>query len=429
MPGQKGRDIINCMRWSRAGWPARSRTDRLVAGVCGGLGARLGINTAVVRIAFVALALAWVGLPAYLLAWLLLPLSDDGYYSDGGRSGGGRSPHMSAVTTAGAAAVRGTGMAMIVLGMVLLARHLEITLPDSVIWPALCVGLGLGVVLWRVQPTAGDVRTFVRVAAGAANAPVSTGDFGTSVRVVAGTVLLVLGGGIVAATNLSLSDLRDGLLSAGLVVGGLTLILGPWIGVLVRDRRDERQRRVRADERATVAAHLHDSVLQTLALMQQTDDPARLTALARRQERELRDWLYGGVAEPGATTTVQAAVQRMAGTLEEHHDVVIDVVTVGNMPLDDQTETLVAAAGEAMTNAARWSGCATVSVYVETTPQAVEIFVRDRGVGFDPAAVDGDRHGIRDSIRGRLNRIGGYCEINSAPAGGTEMHLRLDRAN
>ncbi|MYI14415.1 MAG: hypothetical protein F4108_01595 [Acidimicrobiaceae bacterium] len=221
--------------------------------------------------------------------------------------------------------------------------------------------------------------------------------------------------------------MRDGLLSGGLVVGGLALILGPWMMVLLRDRREERRRRIRADERAEMAAHLHDSVLQTLSLVQRSDDPARMAALARRQERELRGWLYGGGSEPDAAT-VRAAVERLAGVVEDRHGVVMDVVAVGDAPLDSATESLVAAAGEAMTNAARWSGSPTVSVFVEATEQAVDVFVRDRGVGFDPEEVDGDSRGIRDSIRGRLDRVGGRCDINSAPGQGTEVRLHLARS-
>ena len=142
-----------------------------------------------------------------------------------------------------------------------------------------------------------------------------------------------------------------------------------------------------------MAAHLHDSVLQTLALVQRADDPSRMAALARRQERELRGWLYGGGSEPNQAT-VRAAVEHLAGVIEDRHGVVMDVVAVGDAPLDPAMESLVAAAGEAMTNAARWSGCPTVSVYVEATPQGVDVFVRDRGAGFDPQAVDGDSRGI-----------------------------------
>ena len=299
-------------------------------------------------------------------------------------------------------------MALIVVGTVLLVRHLGVALPDTVIWPALCVAFGLGIVVWRVQPAAGLDRT-------------------VAMRIAAGTILLALGIGVIAATNLSLSAVRDGLLSGGLVVGGLALIMGPWVAVLVRDRREERQRRIRADERAEMAAHLHDSVLQTLALVQRADDPARMAALARRQERELRGWLYGGGSEPNQAT-VRAAVEHLAGVIEDRHGVVMDVVAVGDAPLDPAMESLVAAAGEAMTNAARWSGCPTVSVYVEATPQGVDVFVRDRGAGFDPQVVDGDSRGIRDSIRGRLDRVGGRCEITSSKDHGTEVRLHVARS-
>ena len=399
MPGRGCRVIISPMAPTRAGWPVRSRSDRVIAGVCGGVGTRLGIDATIVRIAFVALALAWVGVPLYLLAWILLPQSPT---TAVGPEPAGAEPQARTVTR------RAAGMALIVLGTVLLVRHLGVALPDTVIWPALCVAFGLGIVVWRAQPAAGLDR---RVA----------------VRIAAGTILLALGIGAIAATNLSLSAVRDGLLSGGLVVGGLALIMGPWVAVLVRDRREERQRRIRADERAEMAAHLHDSVLQTLALVQRADDPARMAALARRQERELRGWLYGGGAEPDPAT-VRAAVEHVAGVVEDRHGVVMDVVAVGDTPLDPSTESLVAAAGEAMTNAARWSGCATVSVYLEATPQGVELFVRDRGAGFDPEAVDGDSRGIRDSIRGRLDRVGGRCEITSSKGHGTEVRLHLARS-
>ena len=383
---------------TRAGWPARSRSDRVIAGVCGGVGTRLGIDATIVRIAFVALALAWVGVPLYLVGWILLPQA--AAPTDGMEPAGAALP-------ARTAARRAAGMALIVAGTALLVRHLGVALPDTVIWPALCVAFGLGIVVWRVQPAAGLDRT-------------------VAVRIAAGTILLALGIGVIAAANLSLSAVRDGLLSGGLVLGGLALILGPWVAVLVRDRRDERQRRIRADERAEMAVHLHDSVLQTLALVQRSDDPGRMAALARRQERELRGWLYGSGSEPNPAT-VRAAVEHLAGVVEDRHAVMMDVVAVGDAPLDSATESLVAAAGEAMTNAARWSGCSTVSVYLEATPVGVDLFVRDRGAGFDPEAVDDDSRGIRDSIRGRLDRVGGRCEITSSAGHGTEVRLHLAR--
>ena len=398
MPPRCHRVIICPMAPTRTGWPVRSRSDRVIAGVCSGVGARLGIDTTIVRIAFVALALAWVGVPLYMLGWILLPQA-------AGPPAAAES--IDAAPAARTAARRAAGMALIVIGTVLLIRHFGLALPDTLVWPALCVAFGVGIVVWRVQPASGIGRA-------------------AAMRIAAGTILLALGIGAIAATNLSLSTVRDGLLSGGLVVGGLALIGGPWVAVLLRDRREERQRRIRADERAEMAAHLHDSVLQTLALVQRSDDPARMAALARRQERELRGWLYGGGSEPDAAT-VRAAVERLAGVVEDRHGVVMDVVAVGDAPLDSATESLVAAAGEAMTNAARWSDSPTVSVFVEATEQAVDVFVRDRGVGFDLEAVDEDSRGIRDSIRGRLARVGGSCEITSSKGHGTEVRLHLTR--
>ena len=382
------------MIWRRSALPARSDRDRIIAGVCGGISDRLGVDVTIVRVAFVALTLAWVGIPIYLLAWLLFPRAT----ADG--------PPAVAVP-AGTVMRRALGLVLTALGAVLLARHLQVTLPDAFIWPALCVAFGVGVVVWRVQPVASVGRAF-------------------AIRMAGGTILVAFGIGVLVAANVSLGVVLDGLLSTVLVVGGLALILGPWVAVLMRDRRAERQQRIRADERAEVAAHLHDSVLQTLALVQRSDDPAHMSALARRQERELRGWLYDDKYGP-QQTTVKVALEHLAGVVEDRHGAMIDVVVVGDTRLDAAMESLVAATGEAMTNAARWSGQSDVGVYVEVTDTEVEVFVRDRGVGFDPEAVGEEHHGIRDSIQGRLQRVGGDCEIISSPGQGTEVRLCLSR--
>ena len=382
------------MIWRRSVLPARSDRDRIIAGVCGGISDRLGVDVTIVRVAFVALTLAWVGIPIYLLAWLLFPRAT----ADG--------PPAVAVP-AGTVMRRALGLVLTALGAVLLARHLQVTLPDAFIWPALCVAFGVGVVVWRVQPVASVGRAF-------------------AIRMAGGTILVAFGIGVLVAANVSLGVVLDGLLSTVLVVGGLALILGPWVAVLLRDRRAERQQRIRADERAEVAAHLHDSVLQTLALVQRSDDPAHMSALARRQERELRGWLYDDKYGP-QQTTVKVALEHLAGVVEDRHGAMIDVVVVGDTKLDAAMESLVAATGEAMTNAARWSGQSNIGVYVEATDSQVEVFVRDRGVGFDPEAVGDDHHGIRDSIQGRLQRVGGDCEIISSPGQGTEVRLCLSR--
>ncbi|MCQ3807544.1 MAG: PspC domain-containing protein [Acidimicrobiaceae bacterium] len=380
--------------------PARSDRNRIIAGVCGGISERLGIDVTLIRLAFVVFTLAWVGVPVYLLAWLLLP-----------RAAPGGPP--AADVPASTVTRRALGLVLAALGTVLLARHLRVTLPDAYIWPALCAALGVGVVVWRVQPIAAVGRAF-------------------AVRMASGTILVAFGIGVLVAANLSLWVVLDGLLSTVLVMGGLTLILGPWVAVLVRDRRAERQQRIRADARAEVAAHLHDSVLQTLALVQRSDDPAHMSALARHQERELRGWLYGErygeKYGPGPQrATLKVAVEHLAGVVEDRHGSVIDVVVVGDATLDAATESLVAATGEAMTNAARWSGQSDIGVFAEATDGQVEVFVRDRGVGFDPETVGDDHHGIRDSIRGRLQRVGGECEIISSPGQGTEVRLCVPR--
>jgi signal transduction histidine kinase len=206
-----------------------------------------------------------------------------------------------------------------------------------------------------------------------------------------------------------------------------TLILAPWWIRLVRGLADERAERVRSQERAELAAHLHDSVLQTLALMQrQAENPRDVAALARRQERELRAWLNGG--RPfGERSTFAAALELAAAEAEEAHGVPVDVVAVGDGPLVDEAEALVAAAREAIVNAAKF-GAGSVSVYAEAGDEEVEVFVRDRGPGFDVDAVPADRRGVRESIVGRMERHGGTALIHSVPGEGTEVELRLRRS-
>ncbi len=188
----------------------------------------------------------------------------------------------------------------------------------------------------------------------------------------------------------------------------------------------ERAERVRSDERAEMAAHLHDSVLQTLALIQRrAADAGEVTTLARRQERELRSWLYGERA--AAAESLAAAVAVVAAEVEESYPITVDVVTVGDRSLDDRGAALVAATREALINAAKWSGATEVSVYAEAGAGGLAVFVRDRGAGFDPAGVDGSRRGIADSIVGRMERHGGSAAIRSAPGQGTEVEMRMEQ--
>lgn len=175
-----------------------------------------------------------------------------------------------------------------------------------------------------------------------------------------------------------------------------------------------------------MGAHLHDSVLQTLALVQKrADDPRAVAALARTQERELRAWLAG---REGGHERLAAALEELASEVEQSHGVPVEVVVVGDRELDHRGEALVAASREAMINAAKFGGGSTVDVYAEASDDEVQVYVRDRGPGFEPDAVPADRRGVRESIVGRMDRHGGRAAIHSAPGSGTEVELTLPGA-
>jgi signal transduction histidine kinase len=205
---------------------------------------------------------------------------------------------------------------------------------------------------------------------------------------------------------------------------GLGLVAGPFVVRLVRQRDDERRERVVQQQQADVAAHLHDSVLQTLALIQRrAQDPRAVVALARAQERDLRSWLFERTDPAGGT--VRSELDRAAGEVEATHGVPVEVVVVGDRPVDDALRAAVRAAREAMVNAARHSGADVVDVYAECGEEAVEVFVRDRGTGFDPGAVPADRMGLSGSVVGRMARHGGSARVRSAPGEGTEVALTV----
>ena len=211
---------------------------------------------------------------------------------------------------------------------------------------------------------------------------------------------------------------------ATLITGaGLLLLFGPWIWRLAGDLTRERRERIRSEERAEMAAHLHDSVLQTLSLIQRSSEPDEMSMLARAQERELRSWLYG--AGPAGGDRLGAALGAAASRIEADHRVPIEVVTTGDDPeMTEPLQALVQAAGEAMTNAAKHSGAAQISVYAEAGEQGVEVWVSDQGSGFDPDDIPKERLGIRESIVARMGRAGGTAEISSTDEG-TEVHLTI----
>ena len=378
---------------------ARAVPGRALAGVAQGLARQTGLPVLAVRLAFVLLTVAGgSGAAAYAVLWLMLPQEQGVEAPDDGR----RQRVLQALLLLAVVAV-GVGA---VLGLVPSGRAV---LPLA----AAVVGVAL---VWQQA----DLVQRRRWRLSASGAP------GTALRLVLGALLLV--GGLVGflASRGQLAVARAGLLSTVVVVVGLALLSSPWWFALTADLREERRQRIRSQERAEVAAHLHDSVLQTLALIQRAAaSPEEVARLARSQERELRGWLYGSRAGEG---TLSAALAQVAEDVEQAHRLPVEVVVVGDAPLDERLSALVAATREAVVNAARHAGAPVVDVYAEVEPTAVSVFVRDRGKGFDPEAVPADRHGLAGSVVGRMQRHGGTARVRSAPGDGTEVQLELPRA-
>ena len=388
----------------------RDREGAIIGGVCAGLGRRLGVDPIILRIVFIAAAAAGgFGIVAYLLAWALLPAVGESRATPL-RVPGSRDSWSVA-----------TGMALLMLALLLLFRQWGLWIGDGLVWPVVLAAAG-GALIWRQSASAAAPAPEVGGRERHRSDGSALGRAALGVALVVGAALLFL------YFNDALAPARDVLLPIVVVLVAGMLILAPWWIRLVRGLADERAERVRSQERAELAAHLHDSVLQTLALMQrQADNPREVAGLARRQERELRAWLNGG--RPwGERSTFAAALELAAAEAEEAHGVVVDVVAVGDRPLDDDAEALVAASREAIVNAAKFGDGRPVSVYAEATDDRVEVFVRDRGPGFDPGAVPADRRGVRESIVGRMERHGGSALIHSVPGEGTEVELRMGSA-
>jgi signal transduction histidine kinase len=248
-----------------------------------------------------------------------------------------------------------------------------------------------------------------------------------------GVALVLAGGFAFLWANGAIRPAGEAVLAGLAVLVAVALIFAPSWRRLARSLAAERNERIRSQERADVGAHLHDSVLQTLALIQRSaEDPKQVTALARRQERELRGWLAEGDsrASPGEPDDSLAhALEAAAAEVEAVVGGSVEVVAVGDCPLDERAGAVVGAAREAMLNAAKFAGQAPVSVYAEMSGERIRVFVRDRGAGFDPATVPRGRRGVRESIVGRMRRAGGRATVRSLPGGGTEVEIALDRGD
>ena len=424
----------------------RRSDERVVAGVCAGVARWLGVDPIVVRLAALILALAnGVGVLAYLVAWVVLPEAAPESTAGLPASRSRPRPRQGRRNAELALAV-----GCITLGLLVLVRWSAPFFPDFVVWPGTLAAVGIGLVLARGGDGGVDAAT--------GRAPAPSSGWGDErhdartrlpanpleavrdgrwfwLRMLGGAVLLILG----IATFLATNEASGAVGKVGIAVLatalGVVLVFGPWILRLVGQLGDERRERIRSEERADMAAHLHDSVLQTLALIQRnTDASSEARSLARRQERELRAWLYDDRhrvdgAAGDAPATLALALDQLTDEVEADLPAVeIDVVLVGDCPLDPGVTALVKAVREAVVNAANHSGEAAVSVYVEVDDGRVEAFVRDRGRGFDPAAVDEDRQGIARSIVGRMARHRGRARVVSAPGEGTEVSVEVARA-
>jgi signal transduction histidine kinase len=395
----------------------RRRSGRAIAGVAGGLADHLGVKVLWVRIGFALLAsLSGAGLLAYGLLWVFVQQQSE--------SDTENAPRPTAKERQQAFGLMALGVGLAVGGSTL----------SGVIsgWVAVPLAVALigAAVVWREADESQRRRWRDGAKGSVAGVVIGGGGWSAAVRILAGVALVMTGIAVVLLRNGSLGQVQFALIAVLATLVGVAVLTVPFWLRLVRDLGDERSARIRTDERAEIAAHLHDSVLQTLALIQkQAESPREVARLARGQERELRGWLYGpsgyGKDQEVRGGRLSEALAMACGEVEDAFAISVQQVVVGEADLDEPLTALVQAAREAIVNAAKHAGVDDVSVFAEVEPSAVTVFVRDRGKGFDPEVVPADRHGLADSIRGRMERNGGSCRLRTAPGEGTEIQLEM----
>ncbi|MFC8264665.1 PspC domain-containing protein [Streptomyces cinereoruber] len=400
----------------------RSADGRWLGGVARGLAGHLGLPVVWVRTAFAVLAMAdGLGAVLYAVFWIVVPLG----------VGGRTAPRPVFETTPdGRRKLRKPDRGQ-VFALAALAVSLAVVAGNAsfdgetgrYVWPTLLTGIGLAV-FWRQSDNArraswtepGRHRRAFQLARG-----------------LVGVALVGTGLAVFVVVRGSVAQLGTALTAAVAVLTGMVLLAGPWLVRMSQDLTEERTMRIRAQERAEVAAHVHDSVLHTLTLIQRNaDDPGEVRRLARAQERELRNWLYKpeGTGRDEESETLAEAVKRAAAEVEDKHGVPLEVVVVGDCPLDEGLVAQIQAAREAMVNAAKYGGeGGAVQVFAEVDGRTVFVSVRDRGPGFDLDDVPEDRMGVRESIIGRMQRNGGTARLRSPQGGGTEVELEMERAD
>jgi signal transduction histidine kinase len=396
----------------------RERDGALAGGVVAGISAKTGVDVIALRVALVVVTLLYgFGAAVYVIAWLLLPLA------------GETTNIASRAVTDKRGIALAAGLGSVLAVVLIIASWLNAGWVNAVAWPIIICVCGL-VLIWRngdddekallhrlAEPILGPME-------GRGNDRVFLRWFITIALLIAGLVILLNG-----HENFHLLAPLGGM---ALVLAAVSIALGPWWLRIARDLVAERQARIRAEERAEMATRVHDSVLQTLALIQRrANEPQEVIRLARVQERELRSWLFDGRA-PGSIDgdgmTLAAGVRQIQQEVEAQHRIAVDAVNVGDCELNDDLQALLGAAREATVNAAKWSGSDTVSLFAEVEPDSVSLFIRDRGRGFDPGSVPDDRKGLAESVQARMARRGGSATIRSAPGEGTEVSLVMPRA-
>ena len=374
---------------------ARRQSDRIIAGVAGGVADELGVSDSYVRAAFLSLLTVW-GLGGLLYLGLWLATYD----------------RVEDRSSEKVDLPRALGLGIAFAGFLLLLASLGL-------WPNTALVLTITALAFGTAALTDTSRP------GPFAALLDPDVERTSrLRVFVGVALLV--GGLAVFTSSVGRVFEFGVVFLAVVLTGLGIFIafGPWVRRLLADLAAERSERIRQAERAEVAAHLHDSVLQTLALIQRSDDPARMAILARHQEAELRDWLYGAAPLDGVDL-VSTALKAAAARVEADHQIPVEVVTVGDHPIDDAGRALVGAASEAMVNAAKHSGDSRLSLYFEADEETMSVYVTDQGKGFHVDEIEPDRKGIAQSIRARVERAGGTVDIASEFGEGTEVILRM----
>jgi signal transduction histidine kinase len=379
---------------------------------------RTGFSVMIIRIALVVGTLWSGGLVAlfYLLAWLLVPAQ------------GAESNIASKALTDKRGLALAVGIVSLLIVELPLAALFHLGWLESYGWSVVIGTAGL-VLIWRNAPE--DEQAVMRRLTDPLLG-LATGQRrrGLLLRMLLAIILLSAGVTALQRAHESIKLLQPlaGLL---LVISAIAVLLGPWWLRIARDLVVERAARIRAEERADMASRVHDSVLQTLALIQhRADQPQQVIQLARAQERELRSWLFDGRA-PGSIddqVTFAGGVRQIQQEVEAQHGIAVEAVMVGDCALNDDLGAMLAAAKEATVNAAKWSGASVVALFAEVEPTEVSLFVRDRGKGFDPTAVPGDRKGLAQSVQARMERHGGSAMIRSTPGEGTEVSLTMPRA-